>query len=287
MTDSIQTLRWIWRDFQFDLPIEWEMLQFSREMEQGRCAFADRYQFRLEMDWCVVQKEPDLSRLMSDYKSKLENEKKLDDGVSSKIASWHGLTGRQGEQFMSRFGHFFPASSCLVELVFLWPELREKAVEKKILQSFCCLAEEGRTATLWQTFGMSMTVPSDYTLTGCKVKPAQAQMTFSAPKKPGCIRFQRLGMVPLWLKMPLENWLRSQTSVFVFDKETQTTTYKNTPAVVLSGVYRPKGVIHTNGYYLSICWVDPVDGRLYFVERIEKEKLPDVKQTLDSLSAQR
>ncbi len=46
---------WIWRGLCMKVPDDWEMLQFETNTGKGGCAFADRYQFRFEVDWKVVQ----------------------------------------------------------------------------------------------------------------------------------------------------------------------------------------------------------------------------------------
>jgi len=63
--------KWIWRNITLTVPTDWEMLQFSRSAETGRCAFAGRYQFRLGLDWRVVPGPPDFGRMTSDYRARL------------------------------------------------------------------------------------------------------------------------------------------------------------------------------------------------------------------------
>ena len=97
----------------------------ARNPQAGRCAFADRYQFRLELSWKVVPGAPDFNRMMSDYAAKLieEGEEKPEpvDG-----GPWKGLCVHAQGQLSTRFGRFFPGESCLVELVFPWPEERDE-----------------------------------------------------------------------------------------------------------------------------------------------------------------
>ena len=79
-------VQWIWRQISLRLPATWEMLQFSTEYPQGRCAFADRYQFRFELTWGNVKGEPDYDRMITDYTGKLEREKNLTETERAKKA---------------------------------------------------------------------------------------------------------------------------------------------------------------------------------------------------------
>ena len=62
----------IWRDLRIELPEDWEMLQFSLQRQAGRCAFADRYQFRLELGWRTAEAKPEIERMMSDYLAQMK-----------------------------------------------------------------------------------------------------------------------------------------------------------------------------------------------------------------------
>ena len=45
---------WVWRHLEVRVPADWELLQFSKTPAEGRCAFADRHGFRLELSWRTV-----------------------------------------------------------------------------------------------------------------------------------------------------------------------------------------------------------------------------------------
>ena len=100
---------WVWRYFRLELPDDWEMLQFSRNPHAGRCAFADRYQFRLEISWQALSGPPNMDRLVSDYLSKLKLDGTMPDAVRLDRPPWVGLRGHQGGILTSRFSRHFPA----------------------------------------------------------------------------------------------------------------------------------------------------------------------------------
>ena len=87
-----ESQEWIWREFRCVLPADWEMLQFSRHGDRGRCAFADRYLFRFELDWRVVPAEPEMARMMSDYRAKLTTDGSLTEPNNVQLPGWHGVT---------------------------------------------------------------------------------------------------------------------------------------------------------------------------------------------------
>ena len=109
-----------WNAINLELPDEWELLQFSKSSDNGKIAFADRYQFRLELDWSTVSAPPDLDRMASDYKSKLAEEGTKDAKLAVHLP-WKGVSAQEADNFISRYVNYFPSRSLMLEIVFLWP----------------------------------------------------------------------------------------------------------------------------------------------------------------------
>ncbi|MGD9874655.1 MAG: hypothetical protein AB7T27_10380 [Kiritimatiellia bacterium] len=258
---------WIWRDVRIEIPADWEMLQFSREREKGRCAFADRRQFRLELSWRQVKGAPDFPRMMSDYKSRLESRGELQDAQTFTQAGWHGLAGKQKNLEVSRFGNYFDDDKLLVEIVFLWPDRRDVSLEKNVLQS-CRYAAPEKGFRICKAFGLACRIPEAYEFSACHVQPALASMIFTGPRKPAQIKFQRLGMVPQWMKHPLADWLKAQIPKDVEDAAFENTTANGHAVAQVQGRYRPKGLLIPKGLYRAEAWICPTDGRLYHAENI-------------------
>ena len=126
---------WVWRGIRLEVPDDWEMLLFSREARAGRCAFADRYQFRLEFSWRQGNARPDMERMLSDYLGKLRLEGTVPDAREVRNGPFRGIEGRQEGIPTSRFGLYLERLGCLVELVFLWPEARDADLERAVLGS--------------------------------------------------------------------------------------------------------------------------------------------------------
>ena len=279
---------WVWRNLRIRLPADWEMLQFSRNQAAGNCAFADWYRYRLEFSWKSVDGRPDLKRLVTDYCSKLKVERQMPDARPIEAGGWRGLTGHiQGSAhttLTTRFCAYNGGESCLVELVFTWPDGRDKRLEKTVLKSV-------RTETVrygpprahrpertsdraadgyrrWKAFGMDLLASAGLELGECKVEPANVCMEFRDPNVPARKeRFQRLGMVPHWLRLPLGKWLerslprevevRSRTSDFVLGHKIE----------AVRGLMPTKWMSKLLGRKNSLeaaAWICPVDGRLYF-----------------------
>lgn len=197
----------VWRNFRIELPDEWEMLQFSRGVESGRCAWADRYQFRLELDWRKVAGPLDFERMISDYRSKLRDGEHMSDVERTREAGWLGVRGRKGPVEQVRFGRHFGEESCLVEIVLMWPESRDTRLERTILRSVRAEPERLGGFRRWRAFGMDLLASPGLGLRDCNVEPANVRMTFADERSGwrGARKeetFRRMGMVSEWLARP-------------------------------------------------------------------------------------
>ena len=259
---------WVWRHFRFELPDDWEMLQFSKDLSRGRCAFADRYQFRIEFDWKTVPGPPDFKRLLSDYRSNLEREGKLENARFETVVGWNGLMGRCGGGETSRFGRFFPEEGCLVEMVFIWPGNREPPVERPVLDSFARCGPDAGGGQRWRAFGVDIRAPAAWRLTDCRVEPALADLRFAAPKPPFCLRCRRLGMVNAWLTVPVARWLGTQVPDAVKSPAAAAAQVSGHHVDTVHGRFVPRGILKRKGEYGAVAWICPSDHRLYVVESV-------------------
>ena len=258
---------WIWRSIRIALPDDWEMLQFSRSRESGRCAFADRYQFRLELSWKEVEGAPDFERMLSDYQAKLASEGNLRNCQSVREGPWQGFAGRVGEQWTSRFGAYLAESRFVVEIVFLWPEDRDAALEREIMQSAGHEGPGREGLVRWKAFGMDLYVSDGVELTECKVDPGLAAMAFSDPSdRLRSERFERRGLVKNWLKSSVSEWLRVQLPERLEDETQETLRSGGHELARIAGIHREKRVKPLPDKKSSIealAWLCPKDGRLY------------------------
>lgn len=256
-------LLWTWNNIQLSLPAEWEMLQFSRDPDRGRCAFADRYRYRFELNWSEVPGEPDFKRMMSDYAAKLESDGKMKDIQPIRIAGVQGLAGKADEGEISRFGVWMEPLKRLVECVFLWDEKRDSEFEKQVLGTLQPRIPSNGL-TLWRAFGMELSVPEHLELESCTVQSASAGFLFRGKKPIETWIFRRFGMADQWLKTDLETWLKGQVPKDIRDLSVTNRSGSAAGTLVLAaGEYHPSGLIHKNGLFTAAAWQNPADKRLY------------------------
>ncbi len=253
---------WVWRGIRIEVPDDWEMLLFSREARAGRCAFADRYQFRLEFSWRQGNARPDMERMLSDYLGKLRLEGTVPDAREVRNGPFRGIEGRQEGIPTSRFGLYLERLGCLVELVFLWPEARDADLERAVLGSIEPELPWAQGLQHWRAFGLDVLTPGSLTLSECRNEPANAALTFTSPRSQTTERFMRLGLVEEWLEWPIEQWLRSRTPRDATITAVEATSEGGHERVVLTGRRRP-GFLRKAAPYVATAWRCPADGRLY------------------------
>lgn len=272
--------RYYWRGFSFVAPREWEMLQFSTDEKDGRCVFADRYRFRYELSWRKVPGPPQLNLMIGNYLSKLREEKQATGVNEKREGPWSGLGGRSVNQKFSQFIRYFPASECLVETVFLWPEKIAVAQEREMLNSIAEHEEEGGQ-TRWR--GFSLDVRSPYPVQGFTVNPAAVKFVFGYEQNwREQMKVERRGMVKEWMNAPLHEWVSAQVPLSVKNPQPGTRELESgvtchlvtgqkklAPArrvqrMALGKGKEALGEQHLN--YLAAAWISPRDKRLVFVE---------------------
>jgi len=294
---------WVWRHMRVELPEDWEMLQFSRDSRTGRCAWADRYQFRFEIHWRQAESVPDVDRLASDYLARLKLEKAqrelrppteagpapetAEDAIRCALGPWQGVEGRQGgvgqasrlpagrmpaplegALWTSRFARHFGEASCLVELILLWPEGRDESLQRAIVQSVAVEPRRADGLERWRAFGMDLLAAGGLALEACKIDPGWARMVFSSASPERRATFERLGMLSEWLEGSVRDWLRRQTVGTVAVEDQSTRLVNGHSVETLSGRWRPRwfsGLFGRAAAFSAAAWICPTDGRLYHV----------------------
>ena len=260
---------WIWNGIELSLPDEWEMLQFSRNPETGRCAFADRYQFRFELDWMRVDAPPDMERMANDYRAKLQ-----DDGLESVTKTghgqWLGASGLEKGVPISRYGAFLPGRAYILEAVFIWAkgERATPAFEGRILDSVKVPSPAPDGRQKWRSFGMDWTTACDLSFDTCVVSPGLAEATFNNRKRRVTQRFARRGMLSYWLKADVRQWLEAQIPKEYKVVSTESATEEGHEVWRLEAQRSPSVLVdwlHGRRTIQAAAWICPEDGRLYFV----------------------
>lgn len=255
---------WVWRGIRIELPEDWEMLQFSRSAEAGRCAWADRYQFRAELSWQRVSGPLDMERLASDYAAKLKLDGTMPDAAATRVGEWHGLRGRDGGLLTSRFSRYFAEEGCLVELVLLWPGQADAALEAGVLGTVGCEPLWHGRMRRWRAFGLDLLASEGLELHECSVQPALARLEFWDARGTRREAFERLGMVPQWLRGSVREWLVRQLpqgARVVREGRSDQAGHE----VVGVEALCPGGVFRRASSHAAAAWLCPADGRLYHV----------------------
>jgi hypothetical protein len=266
----------IWHDLRIEAPAEWEMLQFSRDGEKGRLGWADRYQFRLELSYQRVTGAPYMERMLSDYRARLE-EQGAEKLKAIREGSWEGFSAHVDQVFSTRFTRYIDPLRYLVEIVFLWPEARDRALEKEILATvrphrWHDDAGEPNTPRRWRAFGLDFQLASEWPLMETSVEPALARLCF-APDKGSRQekRFERHGMVEIWMKDSLDQWLRAQLPEKARVTGGDTVHLGGHTVVTLEGTLARESMIarlQTPHRLQAAAWHCPEDGRLYHIRSI-------------------
>jgi len=253
----------IWRNFGFELPDEWELLQYSRSLEKGRCAFADRYRYRLELNWRRVEGPPDTDRMLSDYLTRLAEEG-MQNGARDDQGGWAGIVGSMEDETIARFGKHMASEACLVELVFIWPGKRDQELEQRVLESFHEISADSEGFRQWCTFGMELKTPPKAVLQSCKVQAAMAEMTFADKGGRMVARFGRRGLVSDWQRESIDRWLTQWVAGAIRVKtEHHASDGSGHDVYRVQGTQDGKGIRGRRVPCWAEAWLCPNDGRLY------------------------
>jgi hypothetical protein len=261
---------WVWRQLRVELPDEWELLQFTRNPQMGRCAFADRTQFRFEINWREVPNAPDFERMLSDYRSRLD-----EDGIQEtrriQCGGWQGVYGVMPDRRVtSRYGAYLAPLGCLVEVVFLWPKSRHEPTEAQVLASVRPEEPTPAGQIRWRAFGLDLLTPVSSFLERCHADPGFAQFCFSSERRRMWEHFARRGLVPHWLHEPVSAWLRRSTPGgfrTIFEREQDNRGHSVAVTRAERKIPRLPDLLLGRREYAAAAWICPRDGRLYQLSR--------------------
>ncbi len=256
--------RWIWRGFHIELPDDWEMLRFSARRVAGRCAFADRYQFRAELSWKEMRRPADWQKGLARYAEDLAADG--EEPSRADVGEWYGLEGSCRNQAHTRFSRHFAEHQLLLELVLFWPAGIERGLVRRILDSVGPEPAFAGRYQHWQAFGMDFIVSPGLHLDKFKVDPALTVLVFAdASGRHPRQRFERLGMVSNWLKQPVHDWLRSRVGDQADITNDIVTEHSGHKVVSVGGMLHlgRLALPWQKQQYAASAWICPNDHRLY------------------------
>lgn len=269
---------WIWRNFRMELPAEWELIQFSKNAGRGRCEFADRYAIRMEFSWRAAESEPDMNRLVNDWNHRLHHEKDIKDVRSLKPGRWHGFHGTFETHQAAYYFRYFAEESCIVQVVFVWPDQREEKKEVEIIKTVKPEATRSGNRCRWKAFGMDIAVPASLHFIQCKVKTAYARFQFAVPGTDNReMIFFRRGMVREWLKKPVRTWLKANMPRKFKETSRVSREIQGHTVELIEGRRTAPGMGRLLGkkdYFYAASWICPEDNRLYYCQSISDRPGP-------------
>ncbi len=227
--------------------------------------------------------EPDYHRMVSDYITKLEQEKKITDAHPVTTRGWHGFHGRMKEDVTSRFGRHLPAIGCLVEIVLLWPDQRDSACEEDVLASIDAVTDDREGCRRWRAFGLDLRVPASAAFEGCTVLPARAEFAFTEPRSGNRWEFARLGMVHGWFNGNLDQWLLSALGKSVRDPRITRRDHHGVDLHLAEGAFKPQTIHLRHGQFQAAAWLDRTDGRIYCVKKFIRKEAPGTEIPAEQL----
>lgn len=175
--------RVIWLGMSLAAPAGWEILQHATRALRGKLIFADRHRGRMHLGWAEAKMSPDRDRLLEDYRARdLEEDPDTRFASLGTLAGWRGYRRQRGDESVTRAGRFDDIHMRWVELTIAWPDGVDRAVERRILESFT-LIDDRRGPTTWRAFGMSLQAPEGLLLRRADVRPGVAALHFADARR--------------------------------------------------------------------------------------------------------
>ena len=198
--------RTCWRGIRIAHPSDWEPAYLSRLNEPMQCRFVDRRFERLQVTWQVLPREPDLPEM---YRRLARHEGRKPSPALKGVPEWTGLVRHEGAGAVVHAGRFFRPGRWLVQVVMVWPEARDRELERAVFEGIS--PQPAGQVRDWEALGLSAAVPADFDLTEAGSKVGKVAWDFKRPKRRWAgLSIERLAMPEAWLKGPLGEWLAGE-----------------------------------------------------------------------------
>jgi hypothetical protein len=203
--------RTCWRGLQVEHPAEWELALASVGDERPHCAFSDRHYHRLDLRWRALKYKPNLDLVLD--KARRRSEKQADTVVRDLAGApkeWRGVVRVTPDGTLTHASRFFRETRWLVDAVIVWPERRDRSLERRILASVSA-ADPKAPVQPWQALGISLDLDSAFDLVRSDTKVGRVRWEFATEeKRPRELTVERLALPDYWLHGPLRDWLVEQ-----------------------------------------------------------------------------
>jgi hypothetical protein len=207
--------------------------------------FVDRRVQRLTVSWTECRSEPDLERLLSDYRAKLEQElgggsfKQWKSGAHRCLAQ----RGPRGEQ-ITRAVRYHAPHRRLLEVQWVASEHTTDGASLTALLDSLELTDAPEAARRVCAFDLDVLMPAGFLVVRADVKPFDATLHFAERDGTATAAVRRLGMVSRW-----------------HHDELEALAYGHFPKAELRAVAAQDGVVALTGHEAGPLWLRLV-GRL-------------------------
>ena len=216
----------------------------------------------MDVRWRPSKVAPDLPRMIAHHRHKASK------GAPEDLRAgdgWEGFVRREDQQTLTQAAKYFEPARRLVELVIVWPQARDKALERQLLAGVSPepLADGRR---VWQALGLSVRPPADSALSDYKADPGHVRFDFNVPG--GTVSVSRLGLVDRWLTQPLAEWLAGSAGAVARRDCAGVTSVNGHPAEELLTSRRAASwrmLIGRRAWELQRAWVCPACQRAFVV----------------------
>jgi len=128
-----------------------------------------------------------------------------------------------------------------------------------------------------------MHVAKSAALDGCTVQAANVTFEFTDPKSGNFWGMSRVGMVNDWLQASLEDTVKSGLRSNASDLRVSYRNRNGTEVIHHDGSFKPTGIHIKRGKLEAEAWIDPVDGRLYQIQKKIKKQDAAADLPIESL----
>lgn len=209
-----------WLGLCFSVPRDWEVVRHGLSPKQGSLVLVDRRTQRVTLSWTECSSRPDLDRLLSDYRSKQEQEAGNSTFRPFRSGAYRGFSheGAKGER-VTRAVRYHAPHSRLVEVLFIEPEGKEDRPLLLALLDSLRLTAPPEQARRLCAFGLDVTAPDGFVFTRAEVKPLDVSLYCSQREGAATACVRRLGMVSSWRRSGLGRLVRQHWPKVRFGSE--------------------------------------------------------------------
>lgn len=240
-TACTQKIQWL--GIRLHVPEDWQIVRHSLSPQRGQIVLIDRYRQRMQLGWTQVKDEPDLDRMVEDYRSKqlaAQEGARIDDLPA--VGDWRGTHRRFGgsELDVIRAVRYDEPTKRLLEVVLLADEgdAADQELVRRVLASITAV-EPADAVTHWVAFGLDVTLPAQWRMTSLDARPADVVMRFEhyepAKDRPtGAVaEIRRRGMADAWYDGDAEAFLAARAPHL---RDPRSGIYDGRSATVIEGI---------------------------------------------------